>query len=82
MTIIYYNMYICRSIQIICVLIKINVSGAATNADQPQINRDPNSVNRGRVLSYLTLFCTKNRQNVAIYHLVMTNIAMERSTIF
>ena len=68
MTIIYYNMYICRSIQIICVLIKIHVSGAATIADQPRINRDPHGVNRGRVLSYATLFCAENHQNIATYH--------------
>ena len=58
-------MYICRSIQIICVLIKLNASGAATIADQPRINRDPHGVNRGRVLSYATLFCAENRQNIA-----------------
>ena len=29
------------------VLIKIKVSKAATIADQPRINRDPNGVNRG-----------------------------------
>ena len=48
----------------IWVLIKIKVSEAATIADQPRINRDPNSVNRGRVLSYATLFCAKNRRNI------------------
>ena len=36
---------------VIWVLIKIKVSEAATIADQPRINRDPNGVNRGRVLS-------------------------------
>ena len=40
---------------------KINVSGAATIADQPQINRDTNGVNRGRVLSYATICCAENR---------------------
>ena len=50
------------------VLIKIKVSGAATIAVQPRINRDPNGVNRGRVLSYATLFCAENRQNIATYH--------------
>jgi hypothetical protein len=49
-------------------LIKIKVSGAATTADQPRIKRDPNGVNRGRVLSYATLFCAENRQNIATYH--------------
>ena len=48
-------------------LIKIKVSGAATITDQPRINRDPNGVNRGRVLSYATLFCAENRQNIATY---------------
>ena len=52
----------------IWVLIKIKVSGAAIIADQPRINRDPNGVNRGRVLSYATLFCAENRQNIATYH--------------
>ena len=49
-------------------LIKIKVSRAATIADQPRINCDPNGVNRGRVLSYATLFCAENRQNIATYH--------------
>ena len=40
---------------------QINVSGAATIADQPQINRDTNGVNRGRVLSYATICCAENR---------------------
>lgn len=53
---------------IIWVLIKIKVSEAATIADQPRINRDPNGVNRGRVLSYATLFYAKNRRNIATYH--------------
>ena len=44
------------------------LSGSATIADQPRINRDPNGVNRGRVLSYATLFCAENRQNIATYH--------------
>ena len=52
----------------IWVLIKIKVSEAATIADQPRINRDPNGVNRGRVLFYATLFYTKNRRNIATYH--------------
>ena len=52
----------------IWVLIKIKVSEAATIADQPRINRDPNGVNRGRVLSYATLFCAENRRNIATYH--------------
>ena len=52
----------------IWVLIKIKVSGAATIADQPRINRDTNGVNRGRVLSYATLFCAENRQNIARCH--------------
>ena len=46
-------------------LIKIKLSRAASMADQPRINRDPNAVNRGRVLSYLTQFCTENRQSMA-----------------
>ena len=42
---------------------------AATIADQPRINRDPNGVNRGRVLSYPTVFCEGNRlNNIATYH--------------
>ena len=49
-------------------LIKIKVSEAATIADEPRINRDPNGVNRERVLSYATLFCAKNRRNIATYH--------------
>ena len=49
----------------IWVLIKIELSRAASMADQPRINRDPNGVNRGRVLSYLTLFCTENRRSMA-----------------
>ena len=53
---------------VIWVLIKIKVSEAATIADQPRINRDPNGVNRGRVLSYATLFCAENRRNIATYH--------------
>ena len=36
------------------------LSGSATIADQPRINRDPNGVNRGRILSYATLFCAEN----------------------
>ena len=52
----------------IWVLINIMVSEAATIADQPRINRDPNGVNRGRVLSYATLFYAKNRRNIATYH--------------
>ena len=52
----------------IWVLIKIKVSGAATIVDQPRINHDTNGVNRGRVLSYATLFCAENRQNIATYH--------------
>ena len=50
-------------------LIKIKVCEAATIADQPRINRDPNGVNRGRVLSYATLFYAKNRRNIATYYL-------------
>ena len=46
---------------------KGKVSEAASIADQPRINRDPNGINRGRVLSYPTLFCAKNRQNMATY---------------
>ena len=50
---------------VIWVLIKIKVAEAATIADQPRINRDPNGVNRGRLLSYATLlFCAKNRRNM------------------
>ena len=38
------------------------------NRRSTRINRDPNGVNRGRVLSYATLFCAENRQNIATYH--------------
>ena len=54
----------------IWVLIKMKVSGEATIADQPRINRDPNGVNHGRVLSYATLFCAEDRQNMATYYSV------------
>ena len=66
----YVCMYECMYIRtyILWVLIKIKVSGAATIADQPRINRDPNGVNRGRVLSYATLFCAEDRQNIATYY--------------
>ena len=55
----------------IWVLIKIKVSEAATIADQPQINRNPNGVNRGRVLSYATRLYAKNRRNIATYHSIV-----------
>ena len=63
-------MYICICMYVnvctyIWVLIKIRVSGAATIADQPRINRGPSGVNRGRVLSYATLLCAKDCQNMS-----------------
>jgi hypothetical protein len=39
------------------------VSGAASIADQPRINRDPDCVNHRMLLLYLTLFTAENRQN-------------------
>ena len=45
----------------IWVLIKIKVSGAATIADQPRINRDPNGVNP-------TPFWAENRRHIATSH--------------
>ena len=48
-------------------------------ADQPQINRDPNRVNRGRVRSYATLFCAENRQNIATYLEISKDMAWARA---
>ena len=39
------------------------MSGAASIADQPRINRDPDCVNHRMLLLYLTLFTAENRQN-------------------
>ena len=60
-------MYVCTYIYIYTGVDQTKRYLGQLQSDQPQINRDPNGANRGRILSYATLFCAEDRQNIATY---------------
>jgi hypothetical protein len=65
------------------VLIKIKRYLKQLQSPINRVNRDPNGVNRGKVLSYPTLFCAENRRNIAtLLHItVFRDMAINREPI-